>query len=126
VHGAHFDAVHGFAANTAIVDDVSQFSPPKFLEAKTSLILSLCVAMPPVNWIRPRVDVQVEQIAGFSVPLLASGHCSMSVMIQTLKNCTLSRRSSRNRVALNDGGPFAELAGLHLQNLDNGFRDNFP
>ena len=24
VHGAHLDAVHGFAANTAIVDDVGQ------------------------------------------------------------------------------------------------------
>jgi hypothetical protein len=26
VHGAHFDAVHGFAANAAIVDDVRQLS----------------------------------------------------------------------------------------------------
>jgi hypothetical protein len=24
VHGAHFDAVHGFAANTTLVDDVGQ------------------------------------------------------------------------------------------------------
>jgi hypothetical protein len=31
VHGAHCNAVHGFAANTAIVDDVSQFSTPKSL-----------------------------------------------------------------------------------------------
>src|SRR6266516_1026984 len=29
VDGAHGDAVHGFAANAAIVDDVSQFSTPK-------------------------------------------------------------------------------------------------
>jgi hypothetical protein len=28
VHGAHFDAVHGFAANAAIVDDVGQFYAP--------------------------------------------------------------------------------------------------
>jgi hypothetical protein len=30
VHGAHFDAVHGFAANAALVDDVGQLSvfPP--------------------------------------------------------------------------------------------------
>ena len=26
VHGAHFDAVHGFAANAALVDDVRQLS----------------------------------------------------------------------------------------------------
>src|SRR5207253_7236465 len=26
VHGAHFDAVHGFAANAALVDDVGQLS----------------------------------------------------------------------------------------------------
>src|SRR5262249_36656771 len=26
VHGAHFDAVHGFAANAAFVDDVGQLS----------------------------------------------------------------------------------------------------
>ena len=26
VHGAHVDAVHGFAANTALVDDVGQLS----------------------------------------------------------------------------------------------------
>ena len=26
VHGAHFDTVHGFAANAALVDDVGQFS----------------------------------------------------------------------------------------------------
>jgi hypothetical protein len=31
VHGAHCNAVHGFAANTAIVDDVSQFSTPNSL-----------------------------------------------------------------------------------------------
>ena len=30
----------------------------------------------------------------------------------------LSGRASRDNVALNDGGPLAELAGLHLQNLD--------
>ncbi len=29
VDGAHGDAVHGFAANAAIVDDVSQFGTPK-------------------------------------------------------------------------------------------------
>ena len=29
VHGTHGDAVHGFAANAAIVDDVSQLSTPK-------------------------------------------------------------------------------------------------
>src|SRR4029077_16298614 len=34
VHGAHCNAVHGFAANTAIVDDVSQFSTPNSLEGK--------------------------------------------------------------------------------------------
>ena len=28
VHGAHFDAVHGFAANAAFVDDVGQLSVP--------------------------------------------------------------------------------------------------
>jgi hypothetical protein len=28
VHGAHFDAVHNFAANAAIVDDVGQFYAP--------------------------------------------------------------------------------------------------
>jgi hypothetical protein len=32
VHGAHCNAVHGFAANTPIVDDVSQFSTPKSLD----------------------------------------------------------------------------------------------
>jgi hypothetical protein len=31
VHGAHCNAVHGFAANAAIVDDVSQFSTPNSL-----------------------------------------------------------------------------------------------
>jgi hypothetical protein len=34
VHGAHCNAVHGFAANTAIVDDVSQFSTPNSLEGE--------------------------------------------------------------------------------------------
>ena len=29
VHGAHSDAVHGFAANAALIDDVGQFSTPK-------------------------------------------------------------------------------------------------
>jgi len=28
VHGAHGDAIHGFAANAAFVDDESQFSTP--------------------------------------------------------------------------------------------------
>jgi hypothetical protein len=35
VHGAHLDAVHGFAANAAIVDDESQFSTPNTLERAT-------------------------------------------------------------------------------------------
>jgi hypothetical protein len=34
VHRAYGNAVRGFAANTAIVDDVSQFSTPKFLESE--------------------------------------------------------------------------------------------
>jgi hypothetical protein len=29
VNGADLDAVHGFAANTAIIDDVGQFSAPR-------------------------------------------------------------------------------------------------
>jgi hypothetical protein len=34
VHRAHCNTVHGLAANTAIVDDVSQFSTPKSLEGE--------------------------------------------------------------------------------------------
>ena len=128
VHGAHFDAVHRFAANSASVDDVSQFSTPKYRGNAS------------VNWIGPKVDAQVEQIAGFFIPSLPSGHCSMkcgdpdahefckisSVISLILSNCMLSGRASRDSVTLNDGGPFAELVGLHLQNLDDGFRHNFP
>jgi hypothetical protein len=29
IHGAHLDAVHRFAANTALIDDVGQFRTPK-------------------------------------------------------------------------------------------------
>ena len=29
VHGAHLDAVHRFAPNAALIDDVGQFSTPK-------------------------------------------------------------------------------------------------
>ena len=50
--------------------------------------------------------------------------CKISSLI--LSNCMLSGRASRDNVALNDGGPFAEHAGLHLQNLDDGLRHNFP
>ena len=35
VHGAHGDAIHGFAANAAFVDDESQFSTPNTLERAT-------------------------------------------------------------------------------------------
>jgi hypothetical protein len=35
VHGAHGDAIHGFAANAAFVDDESQFSTPNSLERAT-------------------------------------------------------------------------------------------
>src|SRR5262249_27416784 len=36
VHGAHGDAIHGFAANAAFVDDESQFSTPNTLRPQTS------------------------------------------------------------------------------------------
>jgi hypothetical protein len=35
VHGAHGDAIHGFAANAAFVDDESQFRTPNTLERAT-------------------------------------------------------------------------------------------
>ena len=35
VHGAHSDAIHGFAANAAFVHDESQFSTPNTLERAT-------------------------------------------------------------------------------------------
>src|SRR5262249_40502732 len=35
VHGAHRDAIHGFAANAAFVDDESQFSTPNALRRAT-------------------------------------------------------------------------------------------
>src|SRR6516225_1704477 len=35
VHGAHLDAVHGFAANAAIVDDVGQLGPSRRLQRST-------------------------------------------------------------------------------------------
>jgi hypothetical protein len=34
VHGTHSDAVHRFAANAPIVDDVSQFNTPKIAWAR--------------------------------------------------------------------------------------------
>ena len=40
VYGAHGDAVHGFAANAAIFDNVSQFSTPKSLERKAERIMN--------------------------------------------------------------------------------------
>src|SRR5262245_32123242 len=42
VHGAHFDAVHGFAANAAIVDDVGQLGVLPADAEVDSRVRSLC------------------------------------------------------------------------------------
>ena len=41
VHGAHLDAVHGFAANTALVDNVGQLSVLQQLAAVNSFMVSV-------------------------------------------------------------------------------------
>jgi hypothetical protein len=49
VHGAHFDTVHGFAANAALVDDVGQLS---ILSADRSAAFITASSWCPALWLK--------------------------------------------------------------------------
>src|SRR5262249_32942469 len=63
VHGAHCDAIHGFAANAAFVDDESQFSTPNTLERSTlaKKVVPYTQQSEPVLFLLRRVRTRLAQ-----------------------------------------------------------------
>jgi hypothetical protein len=97
VHGAHCNAVHGFAANTAIVDDVSQFSTPNSLEGEI-----LAKNLPEgiqlfESWAAPRAVSAFESDAHSKAVVI--GTRRHSHFVPGADSCTAAKRC--------DGQPFS-------------------
>ena len=71
VHGAHGNAVHGFAANAAIFDDVGQSSvlPAQIAEANSRTLCAIAVLVlaenAPTEDLRPLTEHRVDHVPDF-------------------------------------------------------------